>query len=475
MHPRARALGRVLLVITVVLTLSAVAATAAYWGTWQARGRERDSVVSGIAIPSALASAGLTPPVAASPPAPPVPSASGISRARAAALTDPALGSRVLADVVDARTGAVLYQDQAATPGAPASTAKLLTAAAVLQVHPASYRFSTTARVLGTTLYLVGGGDPTLSGAAPGQAPAYPGSARLSDLAAQLSKAGLRPSAVVVDDSLFAGPAVSPYWLPQDVPSSYGAAITATMADGGRATPSDATRSASPDLDAGHELARLLGRPDLPVAAGVAPASSLVAARVASAPLATLVEQMLEQSDNVIAEVLARQVAVATHLPATFAGAAQAVRTVLASIGVDVGAGMKDGSGLAASDRISPASLVALLRLAGGFASGAGSATASAMPSTAVSALLAGLPVAGWSGTLQDRYVAGSQAAAAGDVRAKTGSIDGVTSLAGFVHDRSGRLLVFSFDADRTPLGGTSAAEAGLDGLASALAACGCP
>jgi D-alanyl-D-alanine carboxypeptidase/D-alanyl-D-alanine-endopeptidase (penicillin-binding protein 4) len=191
---------------------------------------------------------------------------------------------------------------------------------------------------------------------------------------------------------------------------------------------------------------------------------------VQSAPLSVLVEQMLHESDNVIAEVLARQVAIASHLPATFLGAAAAVRAVLAKFGIEIGAGLRDGSGLAAADRVSPASLVAVLRLAAGYLP---SGTKQS-PSTQASTLIAALPVAGWSGTLDNRYVSGSAANAAGDVRAKTGSIDGVTTLAGYVHDRSGRLLIFSFDSDRTPSGGTHAAEQALDRIVAALAACGC-
>jgi D-alanyl-D-alanine carboxypeptidase/D-alanyl-D-alanine-endopeptidase (penicillin-binding protein 4) len=280
-------------------------------------------------------------------------------------------------------------------------------------------------------------------------------------------------SHIVVDDSLFSGPTISPDWLPEDVPSSYGSAITATMTDGGRAAPSDAIRSASPDLAAGHELAAALGKPTLAVTLGHAPASvppGTHAASVASAPLSVLVEQMLHESDNVIADVLARQVAVARHLPASFLGAAQAVRAVLAGLGVDVGGGMRDGSGLAAGDRVSPASLAAVLRLAAGDPPRPAGAPSVRQAST----LIAALPVAGWSGTLASRYTSGPTAAAAGEVRAKTGSLDGVTTLAGYVHDDSGRLLIFSFAADRTPLGGTTAAEQAIDRVVAALAACGC-
>ncbi|MCW2707348.1 MAG: D-alanyl-D-alanine carboxypeptidase/D-alanyl-D-alanine-endopeptidase, partial [Frankiales bacterium] len=64
--------------------------------------------------------------------------------------------------------------------------------------------------------------------------------------------------------------------------------------------------------------------------------------------------------------------------------------------------------------------------------------------------------------------------AAAGDVRAKTGTLDGVSALAGLVTTRTGGVLAFDITADRVPVGGTTAAEAALDRVATAMAACGC-
>jgi D-alanyl-D-alanine carboxypeptidase/D-alanyl-D-alanine-endopeptidase (penicillin-binding protein 4) len=75
---------------------------------------------------------------------------------------------------------------------------------------------------------------------------------------------------------------------------------------------------------------------------------------------------------------------------------------------------------------------------------------------------------------LKDRYGTSTAAAAAGRVRGKTGTLTGVSSLAGAVRDASGRLLVFALDADRAPPGGNYAAEAALDRVAATLAACGC-
>jgi D-alanyl-D-alanine carboxypeptidase/D-alanyl-D-alanine-endopeptidase (penicillin-binding protein 4) len=230
------------------------------------------------------------------------------------------------------------------------------------------------------------------------------------------------------------------------------------MVDGGRDTPTSYVRSRSPDLAAGRRLATALGEPGLPVSRGTAPAGAGVVASVRSAPVSELVAQMLQGSDNVIAECLARQVALAERRPADFAGAAAAVRDVVRGLGIDPGAGLVDGSGLAATDHLSAAVLAELLRVVA--------------RTPALRYVVAGLPVADWSGTLADRYTTGSSRAAAGVVRAKTGTLTGVSALAGLLRDRSGRLLAFAFVADRT--GDTVAAETALDVVAARLASCGC-
>jgi D-alanyl-D-alanine carboxypeptidase/D-alanyl-D-alanine-endopeptidase (penicillin-binding protein 4) len=369
-------------------------------------------------------------------------------------LADPRLGHRVLVEVRDVASGEVLASRGATTPAPPASTAKLATALAVLAVHHTTDRITTrvVAGALPGTVVLVGAGDPTLTAAAPGRQGAYAGAARISDLARQLR--GARVTRVEVDDGLFTGPVVSPYWAPEDVPSDYAAPITASTVDGGRNTPSAVVRSTAPDLAAGQALAAAIGVHV--VARGTAPPHTRTLASVESAPIGTLVEQMLQLSDNVLAEYLARQVALAEHQPASFTGAAAAVRAALARLGVPIGTGVLDGSGLAAGNRLSADTLDRLLLLA-----------------TKRTAVLDMLPVAAWSGTLADRFV---HSAGAGVVRGKTGTLTSVSTLAGLVHDKDGRLLVFALLADRvgTTTADTAQAEAALDRAVTALATCGC-
>jgi serine-type D-Ala-D-Ala carboxypeptidase/endopeptidase (penicillin-binding protein 4) len=233
------------------------------------------------------------------------------------------------------------------------------------------------------------------------------------------------------------------------------------MADAAGTGPTNPIRSTTSDLDAGRQLAAALGVANVPVVRGHAPATATTLASVQSPPATELIEQMLQQSDNVIAECLARQVALARSAPATFTGAAAAIRGVLAGLGADPGSGMNDGSGLAAADRVSAVGLVQVLRLIVGDAK------------PILHDIVTALPVAAWSGTLENRYLVGSTSeAGAGVVRAKTGTLTGVSSLAGMVHDASGRLLVFALIADRVPA--TSPAEAALDRVAATLAGCGC-
>jgi D-alanyl-D-alanine carboxypeptidase/D-alanyl-D-alanine-endopeptidase (penicillin-binding protein 4) len=81
-----------------------------------------------------------------------------------------------------------------------------------------------------------------------------------------------------------------------------------------------------------------------------------------------------------------------------------------------------------------------------------------------------GLPVAGVTGTLTDRFATAGTSPGRGVVRAKTGTLTGVNSLSGLVRDAQGRLLAFSFIADGSP-GPVLDARAALDRGASVLAA----
>src|SRR6185503_3155220 len=158
-----------------------------------------------------------------------------------------------------------------------------------------------------------------------------PGAARLDKLAAQVTKAlgGTEPTSVIVDASLYEGPTVGPSWSSVDLNDGYIARITALMTNGGRREPTPASQAArfdSPDLAAGRIFAEALGVPASKVTVTGRPTDpdARELGKVSSPTIASLVERMLVTSDNVLAEGLARQVAVAKDMPASFVGGAQA-------------------------------------------------------------------------------------------------------------------------------------------------------
>ncbi|MFJ7155106.1 D-alanyl-D-alanine carboxypeptidase/D-alanyl-D-alanine-endopeptidase [Streptomyces sp. NPDC101118] len=443
--------------------------------------------------------------------------ATALARALAPLLGDAGLGTTRTACVVDVATGRLLYGSDEARPMTPASTTKIATALAVLAARGAEYRIET--RVLADPdarrVVLIGGGDPTLTARTPrgaggpaagtpgpppsptgppptsakAPATATPASPRplvpapgpaappaalrasggpgatggsLVELADQTARQ-LRARAVTsvrvdYDTGLYSGPATHPIGAGNENI----APVSALMADEGRLDGSaagPAPRAQDPAAAAARTFAGLLADRGVrvtgtPAPGRPAPKATPVAA-TASAPLSVLVERMLTESDNDLAEALARQTALAAGQPASFEGAERAVTTQLRGLGVDLrGARFADGSGLSRQDRVSAAQLTALLARA------ADPARAELRP------VLTGLPVAGFTGTLRARNADDSPAA--GLLRAKTGTLKGVNSLAGTVVDPTGRLLAFAFLADGTP--GPGAAQPALDRLAAAVA-----
>jgi serine-type D-Ala-D-Ala carboxypeptidase/endopeptidase (penicillin-binding protein 4) len=90
-----------------------------------------------------------------------------------------------------------------------------------------------------------------------------------------------------------------------------------------------------------------------------------------------------------------------------------------------------------------------------------------------VASLFGGLPVAGWSGTLRTRFVTPDpNQIGQGVVRAKTGTLSGVNTMAGELITKDGRLLVFAIMANGS--GDAVTARAALDRVAAKLVSCGC-
>ncbi len=412
----------------------------------------------------------------------PPPTAAGLSAVLAAALPAADVGPLIGVEVADATTGDVLYSDNAGTLATPASTTKLATALAALAVLGPDARFTTSVRLVSGGIVLVGGGDPILAVHAY-PASAYPRPATLAALAAGTARAlkaqGHTSVALGYDTSLYSGPGLAPGWTyAGDVYSGNVTPIVSLEADQGRLTPSGALqdsddpvnyapRATDPAGLTAAAFAALLGQDGITVRGGpspdTAPKGAPVLASVSSPPLYQIVEQMLQESNNVIAENLARHVAIALGMPATFAGAADAVLTELRRLGVTTPARLVDGSGLSPDDGIAPETLVRILEVAA--------------DTPRLRPLITGLPVAGFTGTLSrgDSVFGGIGGTARGVVRAKTGNLATVAALAGLVYDRSGRLLIFAIMAPQVPGAGMlQAAAQAIDAAAAGFAACGC-
>jgi D-alanyl-D-alanine carboxypeptidase/D-alanyl-D-alanine-endopeptidase (penicillin-binding protein 4) len=327
--------------------------------------------------------------------------------------------ARSAAVALDLATGAVLFEQNSGRPLAPASNEKLpLTYAALTQLGP-TYRIETDVVGEGQqdgtqwtgTLVLKGGGDPTLS------------RADLRVLAAQVKALGIRSvtGGVNGDESAYDARRVVAGWKPsffieESPPLS---ALVVDRARVGRVV----TRT--PALVAAAAFREALRKAGIAVAGPVraAPASdwSEVLGTVSSPTLGAMLRFMDRESDNFTAEMLLKQLGLTELGRGTSAAGAAVVTQTLTEAGVPMaGVRIVDGSGLSQLDRLTTNALGSLLKIA------------QADPIVGP-ALLASLPVAGVSGTLQHRLL---KPPARGHVVAKTGTTDIASSLSGYVSGR---------------------------------------
>jgi serine-type D-Ala-D-Ala carboxypeptidase/endopeptidase (penicillin-binding protein 4) len=348
-------------------------------------------------------------------------------------------GQRSIAVLMDAQP---LVDSSGAVPHLPASTQKIYVAATALSVFGPDHRFETVVRATtnssGTVndLTVVAGGDPSFS------------SGDLRDLAKQVRAAGITTvtGRVMVDDSLFDRSVTAPGWKPEFSPGEVGL-LNAFLIDGNH------RNDAATKADAGlGNLARF--KAEL-VKAGVTIGSTAqlvrvegqptgdVVATIRSAPLSELVTTMLKRSENTYAETLLKQVGTAKGQGSTQSGV-NAVAGYHGRLGVATPVMMVDGSGLSDLNRSTALGQVTFLSKVA--ASGKGEA------------FRGSLSVACVDGTLRSRMCG---TPAANNVRAKTGSLNGVTTLAGYVTTAGGRPVVFSMLLSGVP--STARARAAID------------
>ncbi|MFI9605222.1 D-alanyl-D-alanine carboxypeptidase/D-alanyl-D-alanine-endopeptidase [Streptomyces sp. NPDC052043] len=418
-----------------------------------------DSVFDGGVRPAPSAAPVLVGLGGAGDPARPASDASAVVAALDPLLRDSALGTHHAAAVLDVTTGERLYGQGVGDPLVPASTTKIATAVAALSALGADHRLTTRAALEPGTgkLVLIGGGDPTLTAR---EDAGNLASLRTlaADTATALAERHVTEVTLFHDTTLYAGTLLHPIGVNDNL-----APVSALMADEGRtdgSTSGPAPRVADPAADVARAFADLLsGHGIRTTVAGPAKATGRAEtlATVSSPPLSELVERMLTNSDNDLAEALARQTAAATGGRTDFDGGAVAIAAQLKRLGLPLtGAAFHDGSGLDRTDRLTADLLTALL------------AKAADPADPGLRPVLTGLPIAGFTGTLSSRYADG----AAGLVRAKTGTLTGINTLAGTVVAHNGHLLAFAFLAENTT--GPDAAQSALDHAATTLATCAC-
>ncbi|SOD63123.1 D-alanyl-D-alanine carboxypeptidase / D-alanyl-D-alanine-endopeptidase (penicillin-binding protein 4) [Streptomyces zhaozhouensis] len=380
------------------------------------------------------------------------PSAEVLTRVLTPLLEADDLGEEATGSVIDVSSGAVLFERGVTSARAPASTVKVVTAAAALDALGPHHQLTTRTVVDADAgrVFLVGGGDTTLT------------ASDLQGLADRTARAlagrDLDSVTVAYDVSAYAAE-THPIGVNTNI-----APITPLQVNAGRlddSTHGPAERSTDPAKDAARTFAERLVTAGIDVEGRIgeatAPEEAAHLAEHRSAPVASLVERMLTDSDNDLAEALARVTAVASDEPGTAGGVARALTGRAEALGAPLeSVRIADASGLDRESRVTAGLLTAVL------------AAAADPERPELRPALTGLPVAGFTGTLTNRYDEGNGAGGAGVVRAKTGTLTGVNTLAGTATTADGRVLAFAFMAADTR--DAAAAQEALDTAASALA-----
>lgn len=413
-------------------------------------------------------------------------------------LSDPTLSRAHVGLIVQAAgSGEVLFEHRAEKRYTAASTTKLVTAAVALHRLGGTFRWETRLLASGTLaggtlsgdLWVVGGGDPRLE------------RDRLREWAGAVRRAGIRQIGgdLVGDDRAFEGPIWGRGWMWDDLFVGWATGVSALQlspasvpgelrpgaelgdparlrilesgtqfpirnavrtgaprsdvrlrfepaADGGSVTlggwiPGDVERvplslaPPHPTLYLLDVLSRALAEEGVQLTGatrlareGETPTSPSWERTFSSQPFSAILTRMLKQSDNQIAELLLRTLGVEGERVGSAEAGLEVVEETLAGWGIEPGAvSLADGSGLSRYSAIAPRALARLLR------------RTSQLPEFQI--FRDALPVASVDGTLSQRFVS---TAAASNVQAKTGSLDGVRGLAGFVQDGDGETLIFA-------------------------------
>lgn len=348
-------------------------------------------------------------------------------------LADPTLGAaRQRSCLVVTVDGRRVYEARPDERLIPASNLKLLTGLAALEKLGADTRLATEVRtarpptggVVDGDLWLVGGGDPLLATA--DYAASFQNQPQLftplEALADRIKEAGVTTvtGAVRGDESRYDRQRYLPTWKPVYITDAESGPQSALVVnDGFNQYRPRRVAAAAPATWAAQVLVGLLQARGVTVAGGAgegtAPAGGSTVARIESPTMREVVAQMLRESDNLTAELLVKELGRRFAGEGSTEAGLRVVREAVAAAGLPADhLAADDGSGLDRSGRASCSLLVQAITRDG-----------------PTGALTAGLPVAAQDGTLAKRFTGHP---AAGRLRAKTGSLNSVTGLTGWVN-----------------------------------------
>ncbi|MDE0802434.1 MAG: D-alanyl-D-alanine carboxypeptidase/D-alanyl-D-alanine-endopeptidase [Acidimicrobiales bacterium] len=342
------------------------------------------------------------------------------------------------------RAGSVDYEYRADDPQIPASIQKLVVAVAALIELGGDATYVTDVHgalggdgVVQGDLFLQGGGDPILSTApyaarSRNQPQIFSDFDRLADAVVAAGVTAVT-GAVVGDEHRYDNVRYNPIWPGRHIVDNLTGPLSALSVNDGLAYFPDAGgvfgASAEPAQYAAQVLTDALRargvRIDADPAVGATPPDLARIAAHESPPMAQIVAQMLQDSDNTTAELLLKEVGLASAGAGTFDAGQVSIESILADAGLAVDdATIVDGSGLATQDQVTCTFVVDLLEY-----------------SPTADTIRAGLAVAGESGTLSRRW---ADTDLQGRIHAKTGTLDHVTALAGRAETRDGSDARFS-------------------------------
>jgi D-alanyl-D-alanine carboxypeptidase/D-alanyl-D-alanine-endopeptidase (penicillin-binding protein 4) len=302
----------------------------------------------------------------------------------------------------------------------PASNMKILVAAAAMDVLGADFRYTTRvvgpepiAGVIEGDVFLVGGGDPLLSGDwyAESDLDRFPAfnSTSIDDLARSMAASGVTQinGTVRGDGSRYDDEMYAPGWG-ADVAGIEAGPYDALLVNDARVLGDD-QRASDPSEAGAREFVRALGEQGITVSggsrSGAAPAGASELASIQSQPLPAVLAEMLTNSDNNTAELMLKEIGLAAAGSGTRQAGIDATVAALADQGIDTnGLVIADGSGLSLDNRITCRTMIEVLQH-WGYESPVGQ----------------GLAIGGETGTLSDAFV---DTSVGGRIRGKTGTLN---------------------------------------------------